>query len=245
MSSDILHLQNLVQGFILSCKTEGKTSKTIEWYGSFLYRFLHFLTANNLPTYIDEIDKNQIREFILYLQQEARTPYTGKMLSPCTVQGYVRTLKAFFSWAKREDYVEQNPMNKIAVPKAPAKLINTFSNDQIATLLNLCMRSDSQRYRNLTIILLLLDSGIRVSELVGIDLDDVNLNEGHIRIRRAKGNKERIVPIGSLIQKSLWKYINCYRPKPLAERIGRLFLSDEGVPLTKSGIQQMLRRYGR
>ena len=91
----------------------------------------------------------------------------------------------------------------------------------------------------------MLDSGIRISELVGIELGDVNLAEGCIKIRRAKGNRERIVPIGSLVQKSLWKYLNHHRPQPLTEKISRLFLSDDGLPLTKSGVQQMLRRKGK
>jgi integrase/recombinase XerD len=161
------------------------------------------------------------------------------------VQGYVRTLKAFYSWTVREEHVEHNPMTKIPVPKAPIKIINTFSLEQLSSLVNLCDRSNGQGYRNLAIILLLLDSGIRVSELVGIEIGDVNLAEGYIKIKRAKGNKERIVPIGSLVQKSLWKYINCYRSKPVTDMVTRLFLSEYGLPLTKSGIQQMLRRYGK
>lgn len=112
-------------------------------------------------------------------------------------------------------------------------------------LLYLCGRSNGQGRRNLAIILLLLDSGIRVSELVSIEVDDVNLAEGDIKIKRAKGNRERIVPIGSLVQKSLWKYINCNRPKPVIDRVNALFLSDYGMPLLVSGIQQMLRRYGK
>ena len=87
----------------------------------------------------------------------------------------------------------------------------------------------------------MLDSDLRVSELVGIDINDVNLGEGNIKIRQAKGNKERLVPIGCLVQKSLWKYINHYRPQPLPDKITGLFLSDTGLPLTKSGVQQMLR----
>lgn len=54
-----------------------------------------------------------------------------------------------------------------------------------------------------------------------------------------------MVPIGSIVQKSLWKYMDHYRPQPLTQNVTRLFLSDDGLPLTKSGIQQMLRRYGR
>jgi site-specific recombinase XerD len=245
MTSNPMELKILIQGFKLSCQTEGKSLKTIEWYMSFLKRFNHFLENNDYSASIDRIEKDSIRAFILYLQQEAKTPHTFKPLSYCTVQGYVRTLKAFFSWLLREEYIESNPMLKIPVPKAPIKIVTTFSDDQVSRLIDTCNRSNGQGYRNLAILMLLLDSGIRVSELIGINLDDVNLSEGSILIRRSKGNKERIVPIGSLVQKILWKYINNYRPIPMTDRITGLFLSERGFPLTKSGIQQMLRRYGR
>lgn len=245
MNSSILELQNLIEGFRLSCQTEGKSPKTTEWYYSFMTRFRQFLEQNGLPTKIDQINKNSVRQFILYLQKEARTPHSDKSLSGATVQGYVRTLKAFFSWADREDYITANPLAKIPLPKAESKVVNTFTSDQINKLVSLCWMSNSNGQRNLAILLLLLDTGVRVSELVSIELNDINLAEGYIKVRIAKGGRERVVPIGSLVQKSLWKYMNSCRSQPLTQQITRLFLSDKGLPLTRSGIQQMLRRYGR
>lgn len=244
MTISNLNLKNLIEGYRLSCQTEGKSPQTIEWYTTFLKRFCDFLEQNKFPTDLSRIDKSHIREFIHYLQTEAKTPYTVKPLSQATVQGYVRTLKAFFSWATREEYIELNPMTRIPVPKGTTRVVNTFNSEQISKLAGECRRANGA-YRNLTMLLLLLDSGIRVSELVNIELNDVDLGEGCIKIRRAKGNKERIVPIGSLVQKSLWRYINHYRPQPVTQRITRLFLSHNGLPLTKSGIQQMLRRNGK
>ena len=85
-------------------------------------------------------------------------------------------------------------MARMPIPIATIKVINTLSHDQIATLLMICQSSNDLVHRNFTILLLLLDSGIRVSELVSIDLEDVNPTEGRIKIRRGKGNKERLVP---------------------------------------------------
>lgn len=109
----------------------------------------------------------------------------------------------------------------------------------------MCLCSNGNGTRNIVILLLLLDSGLRVSELVGIELNDINLTEGIIKLRKAKGSKERFVPIGSVTQKALWKYINISRPKPLTPHIHQLLLNVKGLALTKNGIQQMLRRYGR
>ena len=244
MTSSSMELGSLIQGFKFTCQTEGKSPKTIEWYFDFLNRFHRFLERSDMPTNICEIDKNHIREFIRYLQTEARTPRKLTPLSGATVQGYVRSLKALFSWAAREGYIESNPMATIPVPKAATKVMSTFTNRHIADLTKECHTSNGTGYRNLTILLLLLDSGLRVSELVNIDLSDLNLNEGYVKIRQGKGNRERLVPVGSLVQKTLWKYVNHCRPQPLTHKISKLFLSDNGLPLTRSGIQQMLRRMG-
>ena len=101
METSVLKIEKLIQGFRLSCQTEGKSPKTTEWYLSFLQRFHRFLEDNKLPTRVYRIEKIHIRKFILYLQQEARTPRSNKPLSGSTVQGYVRTLKAFFAWAEQ------------------------------------------------------------------------------------------------------------------------------------------------
>ena len=103
METSVLELGKLIQGFQLSCQTEGKSPKTTEWYTSFLQRFHRFLEDNGLPSQITRLEKTHIRKFILYLQQEARTPRSNKPLAGTTVQGYVRTLKAFFAWAAREE----------------------------------------------------------------------------------------------------------------------------------------------
>lgn len=106
MTSNILDIENLIKGFELSCRTENKSPKTTEWYKSFLERFSKFLIIRGLPTGIGEISTTHIRHFIRYLQTEAKVPKSTKPLSAATVQGYTRTLKAFFSWLMREDYCQ-------------------------------------------------------------------------------------------------------------------------------------------
>ena len=134
MKTESLELANLIEGFKLSCQTEGKSAKTIEWYICFLTRFMHFLELSEMPTHASQIDKNHIRAFIRHLQIEAKVPRTNRSLSAATLQGYVRTLKAFFSWLEREGYVTANVMTRIPIPKAPAKVVNTFTMEQIGKL---------------------------------------------------------------------------------------------------------------
>jgi len=191
---------------------------------------------------ISEVQKLHIRMFIRYLQIEARVPKTGKSLSQATVQHYVRSLKSFFSWAHREEHIPENPMKLIPVPKATVKVLNTFDQEQVKQMLQACDQSCKDAYRNKTIILLALDTGLRISELIGIKMEDINLEDGYILVKHGKGNKERVVPIGSIVQKMLWRYIHQYRRQPLTERITALFIANHGMSITGNGILQMLHR---
>ena len=117
MKTSDLELGDLIQGFRLSYQAEGKSPKTVEWYNDFLKGFRKFLSSKRLPVNLCQISREHVRAYIAYLQNEARTTRGAKPLSPATIQGAVRTLKAFFSWALREEYIESNPMIKTPVPK--------------------------------------------------------------------------------------------------------------------------------
>ncbi len=129
METGNLYLSNLIEGFKLSCQTEGKSSRTIEWYISFLNRFQSFLQKENISLNIDCITKDHVKRFIRYLQTEAKDPRRGTPLLPTSVQGYVRTLKAFYSWLYREGYIQSNLLYRLPLPKAPIKVIPTFSSE--------------------------------------------------------------------------------------------------------------------
>ena len=245
MSSNYLELDALIDGFRLSCQTEAKSPVTTEWYASSLKRFRRYLVDSELPTHLFSINRAMIRAFIKYLQVEARVPRSGKQLSPYTVQGYVRTLKAFFAWIMREDYIEDNPMATIPLPRVPIKLVNTFDEGQIAKMLHECRLNRRSGYRDMTMIVVMLDTGVRISELLGINIDDIDFEGGYIKLKYGKGARERLIPIGALSQKTLWKFINQHRADPLTENIKKVFLGTTGLPLTKNGVLQMMRRYGQ
>jgi len=97
METSALELKNLIQGFKLSCQTECKSPRTIEWYTSFLDRFHSFLERNNCPTDVNCLNRSHIRDFIRYLQVEARVPHTGTPLSTATIQG-LRTGSYLADW---------------------------------------------------------------------------------------------------------------------------------------------------
>jgi len=99
------------------------------------------------------------------------------------------------------------------------------------------------RARQYTIVLLLLDTGIRASELCGLTLDNTDIDNGTIKVM-GKGRKERIVPFASGTKKALLRYVTTWRPEPAYEGIDNLFLSIRGTPLSYNGLRHVITRIG-
>jgi integrase/recombinase XerD len=208
-----------------------------------------FLKANSMSTAISEIGVEQLRRFILYLQSRhkfASHPYTRPQdgnLSGTTINDYLRALRAFWSWAQAEGYIHKNPFSLLKIPKAPKRLIPSFATEQLAGLIEAIDLSNSQGYRDYAIVLLLSDTGIRVSELTGLKLDDVNLERRLVRVL-GKGAKERVVPYGMRVQKALLRYLNFHRSEPVTPLTREFFLTDSGEPLKARRVQAIIKRYG-
>ncbi|MFQ5873367.1 MAG: tyrosine-type recombinase/integrase, partial [Dehalococcoidia bacterium] len=130
----------------------------------------------------------------------------------------------FWSWLVAEDIIRDNPFPKVKLPKPIKKVIPTFSETQMLQLISVIDTSTLEGYRNYAIILTLLDTALRVSELTGVKMDDLWLDDGLLKVM-GKGGKERHVPIGAEVQRILWHYINRYRPQPLNPNFDFLFLT--------------------
>ena len=144
----------------------------------------------------------------------------------------------------REDIITSNPFSRVKVPKPPKKVIVTFSGKQLAAMLKSVNTSMTAGFRDWTIILMLLDTGLRASELVGLTMDNVNLEDGMVKVL-GKGSKERIVPFGAKVQRALWKYIQRYRPQPANPLFPTLFLTASGNPITTDRLRTIIEKYAR
>ncbi len=197
-----------------------------------------------------QISQHEIRAFILHLQQKRCfsnhrfNHVQDRGLSGHTINCYLRSLKIFFSWLISEGILESNPFDRVKIPRSPRKVIPTFSGSQIKHLLGAIDTRTAEGYRHHTIILTLLDTGMRVSELCHLKLDDVWLEDGMLKIL-GKGNKERLIPIGKQVQRLLWHYIKRYRPQSFAPNGDPLFLTREGKPLTKDRVEKIMTYYGK
>jgi site-specific recombinase XerD len=157
-------------------------------------------------------------------------------LSSLTVKGYVQVAKGFFTWCFKEELLKSNPATRLSLPSVPDYIIPTFTADHIRALLDACDRSTTLGYRDYTIILLLLETGIHVSELCWLRLQD--MHEGHIRVF-GKGKKEREIGVSPRVSKFLWKYIHQHC-EPAADAETLVFVNRYGHPLTRSGVEQFL-----
>ncbi len=231
-----IQLQKLILHFAQSNKAEGKSPKTIQWYSEMLSGFNRFLEMTGTTPILDNFDITATRDFIVHEQ--------SRDLSPYTVQGKVRALKAFASWLCAEGYTPDNLLYNLKLPKTPSNLINPLTNDEIDRLVSYQNPLTAIGCRNIAILITLLDTGLRISELCNLSFEDAHIEEGYLKVM-GKGSKERIVPIGALSQKMFWRYIIHFRPEPLTGSEDFLFLSLDGNRLKANAVKLLFNRWGK
>jgi site-specific recombinase XerD len=243
-------LVSLTKGFVLTQRTDCKSPRTIEYYEGSLKRFLWFVEQQKWPDDARLITQWSVREFLAYVSGETNrwglhgngSETSRHTATYSTVHHYYCVLKAFFNWCVREDYLTQSPLDKIKLANPKLNVIQPYTDTEIGKMLATCeldFRNNAKFVgsRNKAIILMLFDSGLRVSELASIKLEDVDSERGWIKVK-GKGAKERVVRIGSTTQKALWRY-EVYRFK---NNYNALWLTEEGRPFSVGGIQIMVKR---
>ena len=235
-------LQELIEQYQVCNSIEGKSQKTIHWYTDLLTLFLAYLNCSRLPADLSSININTARSYIHYLQARRKlSKYPGSKstnLSPKSVQCHVRTLKAFGSWLFREKLIHENLFATLKIPKAPKKIKEPLTQDEILKIFRCLDKSSPLGLRDYVILVLMLDTGMRASEVCSITLASLNLEKGYIKIL-GKGDKERLVPIGDTARKILYRYIEESRPKLMRENSDVLFLTKDGNPMTYNALKKM------
>ena len=210
-SFSLTSLESLINGYVLNCKSEGKSPVTILGYQMVLRNFLWYVRENNFPE-IHGLDVVHIRHFLWYLSNEThrwgnKTSNVKKPACQTTINGYYRALNSFFNWLVREQLVRENPLANLKKPRPEKKVVQALTRSEIERLFSVCTGRSVQDLRNKAILSVFLDRGLRVAELSNLKVKDVNLDDGSILVRHGKGNKQRIVRVGVKAQKALWKYL--------------------------------------
>lgn len=238
-----MKLQDAIKGYLLDGQVRGLTPKTLEWYRQKLQHFATVLAEEEGVTELEAVTSVHLRAFVLRMQQTKANENNpmkptdeGRCVSPLTVRGYVQVLRGFFGWCVEEEMLSSNPAQRVKLPKVPHYLITTFTPECLEAMLAVCDMRTCLGFRDYTIMLLLLDTGIRVSELCGLTIEQVH--EDYIKVL-GKGRKEREVGISPQVRKLLWKYLAHYR-RPASPEIRQVFVNVRGQPLTINGVEQLL-----
>jgi len=245
-----LGLRELIAWYQISNQADGKSPRTIDWYTEMLMAFLRYVKVELKCNDLSAFSIENVRSYIIHLQNKPKfqghpfTPQQNKLLSPRTIQGHARSLKAFASWLFAEGYTDQNILANLKLPKAPSKIMEPLTPQEIKKVVSSINRKSYVGERNLVALETLLDSGLRASEVASITLDNLNLKDGFIKVK-GKGDKERIVPIGKFVQMELLHYIEKVRPQPYYGYCDTLFLSRGGKPVTVNTVKLVFSRLAK
>ena len=212
------------------------SKKTIDSYTRDINKFLDFMNNENYT--LNSVDSTLIRNFLAHETLDG--------ISKRSNARRVIALRQFYEYLVKNNYVEFNPFIIISTPKLDKKLPEFMYLEEINNLFELnSQRKDFLMHRDQAIIELLFSSGLRVSELVNLTLQDLNLKERMMRIV-GKGNKERIVPFSLKTQKTLSVYLENTRKQLISDSgnmIGTnyVFLNSRGEKLTTRGVEYILQ----
>ena len=245
---DGLTLRDLISNWEFHNQTEGKSPHTVAWYNDTLGAFERFLERNQRSLLLADIGEPEVRDFIADMR-EHRWPNGFEKearpggLTPESIQTRVRALKAFFAWLHREEFTDTHRLARLGNYKAPRELVAVLTDDEVATILKVCNQKQDWGMRDYAMVTLMLDTGLRRAEVVGLRTADVSIDGGWLKVM-GKGGKERIVPFGTVTQRVLWRYFRQYRAEPLGEDV-YFFLTLDGRPLSKDGFASIFVRLRR
>ena len=237
IQSDAIDFQIALDKFLEDCEIRNCRSQTIQYYKNELSIFYKILREQEIEVNIYKMTPEIIKQnVILYMKNQ-------KNCKTVTINTRLRALRAFFNFLEREKIIskKQNPFHEIKLLKDQKKAVPTFTKEEIHILFKQPNLRTFSGVRDLTIMMLLLETGIRASECVGIRLSDIDFQRSRILIQNTKGYKRRYVPIQKQMKEQLQKYINIRG----ALDHDYLFVSVDDRPLTKRQMQAQIESHGK
>lgn len=214
---------------------KGLSENTIGAYRRDLKKYQDYLEEEKI-SHIDFIDRQTIQVCLGDLHD--------KGASAKSIARFISTIRSFHQFALREKYAAKDPTVLIETPKYERRLPDVLEVDEVIRLLETPDMSKNNGYRDRAMLELLYATGMRVTELINLNVEDVNLIMGFVRVF-GKGNKERIVPLGETIIDILETYIETVRPQLLKKTVtDNLFLNMHGKPLSRQAIWKMIKQNG-
>jgi len=231
----------------LSIYRENASPHTCRCYGKDLQEFEDFLKSSGMPltpmggVEIEKVDRLVIRKYLSFLHRKNKKSSIARKIS---------TLRSFFKYLVREQVIPSNPAKSISTPKVEKTLPTTLTVDETFRLMESPQRvskkpssegSRLKRLRDQAILELLYSSGLRVSELVGLNSNQLDLELGIVRVM-GKGRKERIVPVGMKAIESLKAYM---KSEECRREMNPIFINASGGRLTARSVGRLIKKYSR
>lgn len=237
ISPSAMLLDPLVERYLTQLRVEGGlATNTVEAYRRDLFRLQQHLRTHRLGI-SDVVSSSVLRSFLAALKQES--------LASSSVARILSAIRGWYRFLVQERVLSGSPLREIAVARRPVRLPRTLTRPEVTALLELPVRDRVEDQRDQAMLELLYASGLRVSELVGLTLSQVDLNLGCLRVV-GKGDKERTVPMGQTARDLLCDYLDHIRPVLLKQSSTRvLFVSRRGQGLTRQAFWKLLRQRAR
>ncbi len=230
-----------VSGFLKFLETEkGYSENTIAAYRNDLTQFSKYIHANVSENWAD-VTRAHIDDYIAHLKKNARRSYSSS-----TIARKVAAIKSFFHYLIADGIVQHDPTVTLDSPKVKKRLPKAISIEDINKLLDVTAAGDAPKsHRDHAMLELLYASGMRVTELVSLNVDDVNFDDGTVRVKgKKRGIKERYIPVTSEALEALRTYVEHSRKQLLHnQKEPALFLNHRGKRLTRQGSWLIIKRY--
>jgi site-specific recombinase XerD len=222
---------DLARSFVRHLRAENKSSGTIDNYLEAVKQLTVFLAAQDRT--VAQARREDLEAFLASLLE--------RWTAGTAVNRY-RALRVFYGWLVEEDEVRRNPMTRMKPPAAPERPVPVLSDEELRRLLAACAGTSFSCRRDTAIVMLMIDSGARRAEIVGLRLEDVDFDY-EVAWVLGKGRRERALPFGRKTAVALDRYLRV-RTKHSHAVSERLWLGKKG-PLTEFGLNQLIRRRGQ
>ncbi len=229
-----VHMEALVQKFVNFLERDKRLSvNTLQSYRRDIEQYFSYLQEINLQN-ISNSNKTTVIAYLLYLQKKGR--------ATSTISRNLASIRSFYQYISKNKLIDHDPTAELESPKVEKKLPQILSPEEVELLLEQPQCVDLKGYRDKAMLELLYATGIRVSELIQLDVSDLNIEMSYIRCN--KGSKERIIPIGSMAVNALKEYLSKSRPLLIQNpEEPALFVNINGSRLTRQGFWKIIKQY--
>lgn len=225
-------MELIIQDFIEYLNSRQVSKNTLLSYERDINQLASYL--KNLDKKMFEATEEDLQGYVVYMQT------IGK--SSATISRCVASMKAFYRYLLKNKLVEENIAEKLLAPKVEKKELSILSVGEVEKLLEQPSMSDLKGQRDKAMLEVLYATGIRVTELISLKITDVNVNAGHIKVK--KKNKERVIPVSNTSLKFLKEYVENVRPLLIkTEEEESLFINANGQKMTRQGFWKILKQY--